>query len=145
MNVMNQQGIVISNGFKRYQARLNGNHQAFDGRLRLGLNLTGSQIRNDYVPSANTDGFAGLVLLNMVDYNPTLPIFITDPATGQQVYYEVGTGAQSVRNPIALANQILDDGKSTMTLGNMSADLDILPSVTASVTPRNTSAQNPAR
>jgi len=133
MNVMNQQGIVISNGFKRYQARLNGNHQAFDGRLRLGLNLTGSQIRNDYVPSANTDGFAGLVLLNMVDYNPTLPIFITDPATGQQVYYEVGTGAQSVRNPIALANQILDDGKSTMTLGNMSADLDILPSVTASV------------
>ncbi|HMG70367.1 MAG TPA: TonB-dependent receptor plug domain-containing protein, partial [Gemmatimonadaceae bacterium] len=41
LNFFDQQGAVIANGLKRYQARVNGNHQAMDGKLRMGLNLTG--------------------------------------------------------------------------------------------------------
>src|SRR5688572_1747669 len=59
VNHMNQQGVVIENGFKRYQARLNGTHNALDNRLRLGLNLTGSHVMNDYLPFENTGGFEG--------------------------------------------------------------------------------------
>ena len=133
LNYMDQQGIAISSGFKRYQARLNGAHQALDGRLRLVLNLTGSQIRNDYLPFENTGGFEGGVFINMVNFNPTRPIVVTDPATGLQTYYETGAGSQSVRNPVGLAEQLLDVGKSTLTLGNISAALDLFPSLTGTV------------
>src|SRR5256885_6901199 len=40
LNFMNQEGIAISNGFQRVQGRLNATHNAFDNRLRLGLNVT---------------------------------------------------------------------------------------------------------
>ncbi|MDP9179660.1 MAG: SusC/RagA family TonB-linked outer membrane protein, partial [Gemmatimonadota bacterium] len=133
MNYMNQQGIAISSGFKRYQARLNGAHQALDGRLRLALNLTGSQIRNDYLPFENQTGFEGGVFINMVEFNPTRPIFVTDPVTGQPTFFETGSGRQSVRNPVALAAQLQDVGRSTLALGNVSADLDLLPSLTGTV------------
>jgi len=133
LNYMDQKGIAISSGFKRYQARLNAGHQALDGRLRLNLNLTGSQIRNDYLPFENTGGFEGGVFINMVNFNPTRPITIVDPATGETRFFETGSGSQSVRNPVALANQLQDIGKSTLTLGNVSADLDILKSLTGTV------------
>lgn len=133
LNHMDQQGIVIANGFKRYQARLNGTHHTLGGRLRLGLNLTGSQIRNDYLPYEDEGGFEGAVFINMVNFNPTRPISVTDPATGQSSFFEIGPGSQSVRNPVALAEQIQDIGRSTLALGNISADLDLLPSLTGTV------------
>ena len=133
LNYMDQDGIAISNGFERYQARLNGAHQALDGRLRLNLNFTGSQIRNDYLPFENTGGFEGGVFINMVNFNPTRPISVTDPATGLTTYYETGPGSQSVRNPVALAEQLQDVGRSTLLLGNISTALDLFPSLTGAV------------
>ena len=132
LNYFNQQGIVIANGLRRYQARVNGTHSAMDGRLRLGLNLTGSHIINDYLPFEENGGFEGGVFINMVNFNPTHPVTITD-AAGVNRYYEIGPGAQSVRNPVGLANQILDKGTSDRTLGNMSGDFDIFSSLTARV------------
>src|SRR5687767_12413756 len=133
LNYMDQGGIAISNGFERYQARLNGAHQALDGRLRLNLNLTGSQIRNDYLPFENTGGFEGGVFINMVNFNPTRPVTVTDPATGLTTYYETGSGRQEVRNPVALAEQLQDVGRSTLLLGNISTALDLFPSLTGTV------------
>jgi iron complex outermembrane receptor protein len=132
LNYMDQQGIVLANGFKRYQARVNGAHQAFSGRLRLGLNLTGSQIRNDYLTFENTGGFEGGVFINTINYNPTLPITRVDPISGETLYFEV-PGQTSVRNPVALAEQLLDFGTTTLALGNMSADVDILSNLTGTV------------
>jgi iron complex outermembrane receptor protein len=132
LNYLNQEGVVLSSGFKRYQARVNGTHQAIDGRLRLGLNLTGSQTRDDYVSAENSGGFEGGVLFNSIYYNPTYPIHVTD-AAGITTYYELGTGAQSVRNPVALAEQLQDFGNSTRVLGNASADLDIFSALTGRI------------
>lgn len=133
LNYMNQQGIVIANGFQRLQARLNGTHQTLEGRLRLALNLTGSNINNEYLPYENAGGFEGGVFVNMVNFNPTQPITVTDPATGQLSYYETGPGARSVRNPVALARQIQDLGHSTRVLGNTEAVLDLFSALTAKV------------
>ena len=133
LNYMNQEGVVLSNGFKRYQARLNARHQTLDGRLRLALNLTGSQIKNDYLPFENSGGFEGGVFINMVNFNPTFPVTVNDPVTGAPVFFEIGPGSQSVRNPVALADQIQDFGRSTRTLGNASADLDLFSSLTGRV------------
>ena len=133
LNFFDQEGAVIESGMKRYQARVNGTHQVMDGKLRLALNLTGSHVINDYLPFNENSGFEGGVFVNMVNYNPTHPITVTDPSTGVTSYYEIGPGGQSVRNPVALANQILDKGISDRTLGNASADYDLFPSLTARV------------
>jgi TonB-linked SusC/RagA family outer membrane protein len=133
LNYFDQQGIVVNNGMRRYQARINGTHQAIDGKLRLGLNLTGAHIINDYLPYEENGGFEGGVFINMVNFNPTHPVTVTDPVTGVTTYYEIGAGAQSVRNPVALANQVQDKGTSDRTLGNISADYDIFNSLTGRV------------
>ena len=133
LNYFDQQGIVIANGLRRYQARVNGNHQAMDGKLRLALNLTGSHVINDYLAFNENSGFEGGVFVNMVNFNPTHPITVTDPTSGITTYYEIAPGAQSVRNPVAIANQVLDKGVSDRTLGNVSADYDIFSALTARV------------
>jgi iron complex outermembrane receptor protein len=133
INYFDQQGVVVANGLKRYQARVNGNHQALDGRLRLGLNLTGSHVKNDYLAFNENSGFEGGVFVNMVNFNPTHPITVTDPVTGVTTYYEIAPGAQSVRNPVAIANQVLDKGLSDRTIGDAHVDYDIFPSLTARV------------
>lgn len=133
LNYFDQEGVVIANGIRRYQARVNGTHQAIDGKLRLGMNLTGSHVINDYLAFNENTGFEGGVFINMVNFNPTHPVTVTDPATGVTTYYEIAPGAQSVRNPVAIANQVLDKGVSDRTLGNMSADYDLFPSLTARV------------
>jgi iron complex outermembrane receptor protein len=129
LNYMNQEGAVIANGFERLQGRLNATHRAFDDRLRLGLNVTASHIENDYLPFENTGGFEGGVFQNVAVFNPTYPI--RNATTG--AYFEVGGGRQSVRNPVALANQILDFGNTTRTLGNAMVELDLLAGVTGQV------------
>ena len=128
LNFADQQGVVISNGFKRLQARLNGNHEALNGRLRIGLNLSSSRIENNYLPFENTGGFEGGVFQNVAVFNPTRPVF---DATGN--YYEIGLGRQSVRNPVALANTVLDDGQTMRTLANITTSYSIFPSLIAQV------------
>ena len=129
LNYMDQQGVALASGFQRIQGRLNGTHQALNSRLRLGVNVSTSRINDDYLSFENTGGFEGGVFVNMVSFNPTLPVI---DSTGTN-YYELGTGAQSIRNPVALANQIQDFGNATRTLGNASAELDLVAGLTASV------------
>jgi len=133
LNYMNQEGVVIDNGFERIQGRLNASHTAFQDRLRLGLNLTASHISNDYLPYENTGGFEGGVFTNMVIYDPTRPIKVTDPVSGEEVFFERGPGRQEQRNPVAMAEQVLDFGNTTRTLGNVTAALDLVPGLTAQV------------
>ncbi len=133
LNYADQEGVVISSGFKRLQARLNGSHEALSGKLRIGLNLSSTRIENDYLPFENTGGFEGGVFQNVAVFNPTNPIYVTDPVTKAQNYYEIGLGRQSVRNPVALANQILDFGTTLRTLANVTTSYSIFPSLIAQV------------
>jgi TonB-dependent starch-binding outer membrane protein SusC len=144
LNYMNQEGIVISSGFKRTQARVNGTHQAMDGRLRIGLNLTGSNVKNDYIPYENSGGFLGGLFLNTIQFNPTKPITVVDTAAKVTRYYETSclastaqtqcaNTAQDDRNPVALANQIQAFGNSNRVLGNGSADFDLFTPLTARI------------
>jgi iron complex outermembrane receptor protein len=129
LNYFDQQGIVISNGLKRYQGRLNAQHQAFDGKLGLGLTLTASRVNNVYIQSENTGGFSGNVFTNMAVFNPTQPI-----TTASGAYYEIGTGAQGTRNPVAMANEISDVAPENRVLGNLSGSLELMPGLTSQTT-----------
>lgn len=130
LNYMDQQGVVIANGFQRFQGRLNASGDALSGRLRVGVNLMSSRMDNDYVPFENTGGFEGGVLANMAIFNPTRPILTTN-AAGVPSYFEVGTGRQTVRNPVAMANQVVDLAETNRTLGNVTTSLNVLESLTA--------------
>jgi TonB-linked SusC/RagA family outer membrane protein len=134
LNYFEQQGVVLSNGLKRYQGRLNGLHSTFDGKLGVTLNLTASRVNNDYIPFENGGGFEGGVFTNVAIYNPTRPVMVNDPATGESRFFEVGTGAQSARNPVALVKQIEDVAPENRVLGNVTGTLTILPNLTSQTT-----------
>ena len=133
LNYFDQQGVVLSNGLKRYQGRLNGLHSTFGGKLGVTLNLTASRVDNDYIPFENGGGFEGGVFTNVAIFNPTRPVMVTNTAGGSQ-FYEVGTGAQSARNPVALVKQIQDVAPENRILGNVTGTLTILPGLTAQTT-----------
>ena len=80
VNYFDQRGVVVANGLRRMQARVNGTHQAIDGKLRLALNLTGSHVNNDYLAFNENSGFEGGVFVNMANFNPTHPVTVTDAA-----------------------------------------------------------------
>jgi iron complex outermembrane receptor protein len=128
LNYFDQQGVVIGNGLKRYQGRLNANHDAFSGKLRMALNLMASRVDNQFGPIENGGGFTGGLFTNMVIFNPTLPI---KTATGS--YYEIG-GQTDVRNPVALINEITDKSPEDRVLGNATATLAIFSNLTAQTT-----------
>jgi iron complex outermembrane receptor protein len=130
LNYFDQQGVVIANGLKRYQGRLNGQHQALDGKLNLGLTMMASRVNNVYLATENGGGFSGGIFTNMAIFNPTQPV--VDPATGR--YYEIGTGEQGTRNPVALAEQISDVAPENRVLGNLTGAFEIIPSLTAQST-----------
>jgi iron complex outermembrane receptor protein len=133
LNYLNQEGVVRSSGLQRLSGRINANQQALDNRLRLGLNLNATQVKNDYVAYENTGGFTGTVFTNMLIMNPTNPVKIVDPTTGVERYFEIGPGAVTIRNPVAIENQVQDDGISRRILGNITADYDLLSNLTAQV------------
>jgi TonB-dependent starch-binding outer membrane protein SusC len=133
LNFADEQGVVISSGFKRLQGRFNGNHYALKDKLHFELNLSSARIENDYLPYESTGGFEGGVFQNVATYNPTRPISVRNPATGEQEFFETGPGAQGARNPVALANQILDNGVTTRTIGSFRTSYAIAPTVTARI------------
>ncbi len=121
----NQEGVVISSGQEKITGRVNADHTTFDGRLNLNLNLTTSYIEDDYILFNETGGFEGALFTNVFAFNPTNPVEIDGD------FFEIGAGAQSVRNPVAIAREIEDEARTTRTLANLSADVQIYGGLSA--------------
>ena len=129
LNYFKQNGAVVGNGLDRYQGRLNATHDAFTGRLRLGLNLMAARVNNTFAPVENGGGFLGGLFTNMVIYNPTYPVRRPDGS-----FYETGTGALDVRNPFAMAVQIEDESPENRVLGNFSGTVTVRSDLTSQTT-----------
>src|SRR5437879_3503757 len=123
------EGGELSTGLETTQGRLCATPSDLNGRLRIGVNVTTSRLNNTYLTYENQGGFQGGVFQNMAVLNPTQPITYTD-SLGTHYYDRNGS---SVFNPVALANQLIDIGHTTRTLGNASADFDVAPGLTARV------------
>jgi len=141
LNYFKQQGVVLSNGLERYQGRINGTHDAFTGRLRMNLNLMAARVVNDYAPYENTGGFLGGLFTNMVIMNPTKPVTCAGAASdpfcaGKSAgdYYQTGSGAVDVKNPVAMANQWDDVAPENRILGNLTGTISIRENLTAQTT-----------
>jgi iron complex outermembrane receptor protein len=134
LNYFDQQGIVRANGLRRYQGRINGRTSALNERLQVDANITASRVNNRYLAMENGGGFTGGVFTNMAIFNPTFPVEVLDTATSQMKFYELGGGSQSVRNPVALAEQITDKAPENRILGNATGTFLIIDGLTAQTT-----------
>src|SRR5205814_7348593 len=130
LNYFDQDGVILNNGLRRVQGRLNATHDAVGGKLRLGLNLMTSRVQNWYTPNENTGGFLGGLFTNMVIYKPTFPVKRADGA-----FFETGCAvtattcnpsAQDIRNPVAMAEQLEDVAPETRLLGNFNITATLL-------------------
>jgi TonB-linked SusC/RagA family outer membrane protein len=140
LNYFKQQGVVLANGLERFQGRLNATHDAFTGRLRLGLNLMAARVNNDYAPIENTGGFLGGLFTNMVIFNPTYPV---RRASGQ--YFETwcpvaaaecnaAPTAQDLKNPVAMARLWHDEAPENRVLGNFTGTISLRSDLTTQTT-----------
>ncbi|MDX1740865.1 MAG: SusC/RagA family TonB-linked outer membrane protein, partial [Rhodothermales bacterium] len=153
VNYLSQDGIIIGSGQERVAGRLNADHKAFNDRLRLGVNMTASYVEDDLTPTTETNGFETALMGNVLKFNPTFPVdaYLRDgqgnilvdedgnpeyhpacsfSATVGSDFCEVGT---SVRNPVAIAEQIDQIAKTTRVLGNTTAEYEIVDGLNAKV------------
>ncbi len=121
----NQEGIVLSSGQQLVTARFSADHDAFEDRLNLGMNLTTAYIEDDYVPFNETGGFQSASFGNALKYNPTYPI-----RDDSGDFFEIGT---SLKNPVALAQEVTDLATTTRTIGNVTAQYTFLDGLTGKV------------
>ena len=121
------EGIIINSGLERVSGRVNVNHKALNDRLTLDMRLTGSYFEDDRAPFQQTGGFEGGLLTNVMKFNPTLPVYNEDGT-----FFEI-PGQTSVRNPVAMASQIVDNVKNTRSLGNIRANYEFVEGLTGTV------------
>ena len=120
-NYLNQRGIVIGSGFKRYSAR--ANVEVKSGRLTTGINFNPTYSYHDLIKAEGPylgEGVVGLAL-------QLAPVF---PVTNPDGSYNFGAngwgyGATSILNPVAIANQVSDKLSQLRLLGNVYAQYAI--------------------
>lgn len=114
---MDQEGIVESSSMKRISARINLNQTLIEDRLKVGVNLTTSNIKDRSAPIGDGGGIGGDVIYNALSANPTWPIKNNDGS-----YYQF---SDTERNPVAMIDLYNDQTKTDRILGNITADLKI--------------------
>lgn len=73
---MDQEGIVKNSNFKRISARINASEAFLDNkRLKIKMNLTASETKDDGVPTSDDGGSNGQLIIHTLMANPTRPVF----------------------------------------------------------------------
>jgi TonB-linked SusC/RagA family outer membrane protein len=120
-NYLNQRGVVINSGYKRYSAR--ANVEVKSGRLTAGINLNPTYGYHDLIKAEGPylgEGVIGLAL----QMPPIFPVYNADGSYnwGGNAW---GYGATSILNPVAIANQVSDKMSQLRLLGNVYAQYNI--------------------
>lgn len=121
-NYLDQRGVVINSGFKRYSARANVDVKS--GRLTVGMNLNPTYSYHDLIKAEGPylgEGVVGLAL----QMPPIFPVYNTDGSYNWQGN-AWGYGATSILNPVAIADQVSDKLSQLRLLGNAFAQYEII-------------------
>ncbi|MBO0938285.1 TonB-dependent receptor [Fibrella sp. HMF5335] len=120
-NYLDQRGVVINSGFKRYSARANVDIKS--GRLSVGVNLNPTYAQHDLIKGEGPylgEGVVGLAL----QIPPIWPVYNADGS------YNFdgngwGYGTTSLLNPVAIAKEVSDKLSQLRLLSNAYAQYDI--------------------
>ncbi len=118
---LSQEGVLNGSGLERLSGNLHLRHRGQEGRLGADIRLLGSTVRDDRVPVSHTGGYHGGLLLNVVRFNPTHPVYNEDGS-----FFE-SEDAPGVFNPVALAEQVDDIATSRRVIGSLRTDYMITP------------------
>lgn len=117
---MDQEGIVKNSEFKRTSARINASESFLDDkRLKIGINLTGSETRDDGVPTSDDGGSNGQLIIQALMSNPTRSVYDNN---GNFTNFN----ANAHYNPAYLLDIYRDRTRTLRVLGNMDVSFRIV-------------------
>ncbi len=123
LGLFDNNGIIKSSNDTKVTGRFNSDFNFFNGRLKVGENLSATYMRDVLLPITAYSGGSGIYLLSLIS-NPILPIHTTDGVGwGGPV-----AGMDDRQNPVRL----IEENKQNhnyfgRVFGNAFADLAILP------------------
>ncbi|NLU91086.1 SusC/RagA family TonB-linked outer membrane protein [Chitinophaga sp. Ak27] len=117
-----EQSYIVNNDFTRYQARVNFDNQVFKS-LKVGVTMALNQATNNSLNAQN-------VYREAVQKAPNIGIY---DSTGKYnwLYGNNPTGPEDVSNPVGDARSGQNYSTDSRVLGNVFADLKVLPGLTA--------------
>lgn len=121
VNYLDQQGVVINSGFKRYAARFNFEKKVTD-RLTFGSTVTTSRTGGNQVLSATSGGEGTIgVVAAALSFSPILPVYQPDGT-----YVMDSDRGIAMGNPVATAREITNESFTNRTLANVFAELKLI-------------------
>lgn len=126
LNYLDQAGIVIGSGIKRYSSHLSLSHSI--NKFNFGVNLNTSLVKDNFVRSDPFDINAGAgVVASAIQMDLTIPV---RDSNGEYTKPE----SVDLENPLALAYGQHDNAKTNRTFGDIFAEYEILESLKAKLT-----------
>ncbi|WP_423128338.1 TonB-dependent receptor [Gaoshiqia sp. Z1-71] len=110
---IDKQGILLSSNQNRIVARMAIEQLAFNDKVKFGLSVTNSNIKNTKVPQRNS------ALLQAAKYLP-----VTAPKNADGTYFE-NFNHSGYFNPLAIIEQADDDSKINTLLGNFTTEVTL--------------------
>ncbi|HEX7904423.1 MAG TPA: SusC/RagA family TonB-linked outer membrane protein [Chitinophagaceae bacterium] len=112
LNALNQQGIVLKSGIKKYTANLNANFKFLESKkLGLDINIVPSHYIENIAPISNNAGAGNNIIGMALTWNPTQPLKVGDST--------VNVGGNSIFNPLNVSDAINDKAKVTTVLASI--------------------------
>ena len=110
LGYLDQEGIIINTGIKRYSGRVNATQKLLDGRLSIDFNLNSTIETGE---NART----GTVVANMLRFNPTYPAY---DSNGEPTKYP------DLINPISQAELYKNFSESRNMIMNITPSIEII-------------------
>ena len=118
LGALDQEGIVIKTGFKKYSADFSGQFKFLESKkLGLDLNIIPSQYKESIAPISNNAGAEGSMIGQALQWNPTLPLKVKR-ANGTDS--TVNVGGTSIINPVGISEAYDDQARVTTILASIS-------------------------
>ena len=117
---MDQEGIINNSNFKRLSGRINASESFLDNkRLKLKMNLTASETKDNGVPTSDDGGSNGQLIVHTLMANPTRSVFNAD---GKYTNFNMNAHY----NPAYLLSIYEDETRTLRVLGNLETSFRII-------------------
>ncbi|MES2268954.1 MAG: TonB-dependent receptor [Bacteroidota bacterium] len=116
VNYSLQEGTILNNGRKQLGFRFNADQKAFDDKLIVSLNLSNTTVYRDQL--TDNQPFSRYVF----NANPTKPIYNPDGSYNTFTDFDLA-------NPVYHLLETYSNGTTYQTLGNLSVNYNLLPSL----------------
>jgi len=113
LTYIDKKGILLSSEQNRIVARIAVEQMAFNDKVKFGINVTNSNIKDIKVPQRNT------ALLQAAKYLP-----VSNPKNDDGTYFE-NFNHSGYFNPLAIIEQADDDSKINNLLGNFTTEITL--------------------